>query len=145
MTVWFLTSGSFILAPFHGPGIPASKALKLLQPFLDTLHKLNIAYNMTGPTDFPTYLDEFSTFQLPIQIATAQYGGRLIPRSVVETNNEGLIAAIRNITEDRTPHAQPLFCGVGLNVNKSVARGTEADNAVLPAWRDTLIDSLIST
>lgn len=100
---------------------------------------------MTGPTDFPTYLDEFNTFQPPVLVGTAQYGGRLIPRSVVETNNAGLTAAIRNITEDKTPNAAPLFAGVGLNVNKSAARGTAGDNAVLPAWRDTLIDSVLTT
>jgi len=145
MTVWYLTSDSFILTPFHGPGIPASQALKLLQPFLDTLHRLNIKYEMTGPTDFPTYLDEFSTFEPPIPVETAQYGGRLIPRSVVETNNVGLTGTIRNITEDKTPNATPLFVGVGLNVNKSAARGTDGDNAVLPAWRNTLIDSVLTT
>lgn len=146
MTVWYVTAEAFTLTPFTGPGIPATQALKLLQPFLDTLHRLNITYNVTGPTDFPTYLDEFKTFQLPMGVGTAQYGGRLIPRSVVENNNEGLVAAIRNITEDKTPNAFPLFCGVGVNVNKSVVRGTQAvDNAVLPAWRDTLIDSVLTT
>lgn len=39
-----------------------------------------------------------------------------------------------------------LSCGVRVNVNKSVVRGTQAvDNAVLPAWRDTLIDSVLTT
>ena len=146
MTVWYVTKESFTLTPFTGPGISAAEAMKLLQPFLDVLHRLNITYNMTGPTDFPTYLDEYTTFQLPIEIATSQYGGRLIPRSVVENNNEGLVAAIRNITEDTTPNAFPLFCGVGVNVNQSVVRGNQnVDNAVLPAWRDTLIDSVVTT
>ena len=146
MTIWTVTADTFVLTPFTGPGIPATQALELLQPFLDILHRLNISYQMTGPTDFPTYLDEFHTFQLPIGIATSQYGGRLIPRSVVENDNDGLVAAIRNITEDTTPNANPAFTGVGLNVNKSAVRGTQqVDNAVLPAWRDTLIDSVLTT
>ena len=71
----------------------------------------------------------------------AQYGGRLIPRSVVENNNDGFTAAIRNVTQN---NATGLF--VGLNVNKSTARGNEnVDNAVLPAWRETLVDSVITT
>jgi len=146
MTAWYVTAEAFTLTPFTGPGIPTSKALKLIQPFLDTLHRLNVTYDLTGPTDFPTYLDEYNTFQLPIGVGTAQHGGRLIPRSVVERNNKGLVAAVRNITEDTTPNASPLFCGVGLNVNKSAARGNlNVDNAVLLAWRDTLIDSALTT
>ena len=146
MTVWYVTKDAFTLTPFTGPGIPAAEALKLLQPFLDTLHHLNVTYNMTGPTDFPTYLDEYTTFQLPLDVAVAQYGGRLIPRSVVEDNNQGLIDAVRTITEDTTPNAFPLWCGVAINVNKSMVRGNQAvDNAVLPAWRDALIDSIVTT
>lgn len=140
MTVYFVTSAAFILTPFTGPGIPASKAKDLLQPFIDALNQLGIEYNMTGPTDFPTYLDEFNTFELPIEVGTAQYGGRLIPRSIVNNNNDALTAAIRTITEQES---SPLFIGIGLNVNMSVAGNV--DNAVLPAWRDTLIDSVIAT
>lgn len=73
----------------------------------------------------------------------AQYGGRLIPRSVVENNNDGFTAAIRNVTQN---NATGLFVGIGLNVNKSTARGNEnVDNAVLPAWREALVDSVITT
>ncbi|KAL9133526.1 MAG: hypothetical protein Q9175_005292 [Cornicularia normoerica] len=66
MTIYYVTSVAFILTPFTGPGIPASKAKELLQPFVDELNILEIAYNMTGPTGFPTYLDEFNTFQLSL-------------------------------------------------------------------------------
>ena len=141
MTVYYVTSSAFTLTPFTKPKIPASEALELLTPFLNALHHLGIKYNITGPTDFPTYLDEFNTFQLPIEVGTAQYGGRLIPRSVVETNNEGLTAAIRDINERESA---PLFCGVGLNVSRSVVVGG-VENAVLPAWRETLVDGGITT
>lgn len=144
MTVYYVSKEAFTLAPFTGPGISALQARELLQPFLDTLNNLGIDYNMTGPIDFSSYLDEFNTFQLPIEVGTAQYGGRLIPRSVVEDNNDGLTAAIRNITQ--TEEGTPLFVGVGINVNKSAVRGNEdVDNAVLPAWRDALIDSVVTT
>lgn len=140
MTIYYVTSAAFILTPFTGPGIPASKAKELLQPFVDELNILEIAYNVTGPTDFPTYLDEFNTFQLPLEVSTAQYGGRLILRSVVEKNTGALTAAIPTICEQGSA---PLFVGVGLNVNFSIAGNVE--NAVLPAWRDTLIDSVVTT
>ena len=140
MTVYYITRAAFTLTPFTGPGIPASRARELLQPFLDTLEKLGIEYNMTGPRDFAAYLDEYNTFQLPLQVGVAQYGGRMIPRSVVETNNDALTAAIRSINEQASA---PLFCGVGLNVNMSVAG--DVDNAVLPAWRETLVDAILTT
>ncbi len=143
MTVYYVTNKTFTLAPFTGPGISAVQAKQLLQPFLDTLNELGIKYNLTGPIDFPSYLDEFNTFQPQLDLAAAQYGGRLIPRSVVENNNDGLTAAIQNITQ--TPGTL-LFVGVGINVNKSIVRGNaDVENAVLPAWRDTLIDSIILT
>ena len=143
MTITYITSASFILTPFTGPGIPASEAKELLQPFLDTLERLGIKYNMTGPIDFPTYLDQFSAFELPIQVGTAQYGGRLIQRSVIENNNTAFTAAIRFINEQESA---PLFCAIGLNVNKSAARGNgDVYNAVLPAWRDALVDGVITT
>ena len=140
MTVYYISSAAFTLTPFTGPGISAAEAKELLQPFLDALHRLGIQYIMTGPTDFPTYLDEYNTFQLPLEVSTAQYGGRLIPREVVETNNDALTAAIRTINEQES---SPTFIGVGLNVNRSVAGNV--DNAVLPAWRETLIDGVIIT
>ena len=140
MTVYYVSSSVFILTPFTGPGISAPKAKELLQPFIDELNDLGIQYDMTGPTEFSTYLDEYNAFQLPIEVGVAQYGGRLIPRSVVENNNDALTAAIRAINEHES---SPLFVGVGLNVNMSVARNV--DNAVLPAWRDTLIDSILTT
>ncbi|KAK3176612.1 hypothetical protein OEA41_007935 [Lepraria neglecta] len=143
MTVYYISSTEFQLTPFTGPGISVSYAKELLQPFLDSLNDLGIKYNITGPTDFPNYLDDFNTFQLPIEVGVAQYGGRLIPRSVVENNNDGFTAAIRNITQN---NATGLFVGIGLNVNKSAARGNEnVDNAVLPAWRETLVDSVLTT
>lgn len=143
MTVYYITKDAFMLTPFTGPGISAVQAKELLQPFLDSLNDLGIKYNMTGPIEFPSYLDEFNTFQLPIGVGTAQYGGRLIPRSVVETNNNELTAVIRNITQNAETQ---VFCGVGINVNQSVERGNaDVDNAVLPAWRDALIDSVVTT
>ena len=140
MTVYYVTSAAFTLTPFTGPGISAKEAEELLRPFVDALDRLEIQFNMTGPTDFPTYLDEFNTFQLPVEVGTAQYGGRLIPRSVVEDNNNALTAAIRTINEQES---SPAFIGVGLNVNMSVAGNV--DNAVLPAWRDTLVDAVLIT
>ena len=143
MTIYFISSTAFLLTPFTGPGISATYAKELLQPFLDSLKDLGIKYNITGPVEFPTFLDEYNTFFPNYEVGVSQYGGRLIPRSVIENNNDGLTAAIRNITQNKVG---TLFVGLGLNVNKSTARGNEnVDNAVLPAWRETLVDTILTT
>ena len=61
-----------------------------------------------------------------------------MPRSVVESNNAELTATYRNIND-----LGGLVIGVGVNVSKAVAG--DVDNAVLPAWRTVLIDTVITT
>ena len=73
-----------------------------------------------------------------IDVGIAQYGGRLIPRSVVEQRNDELTATYRFINE----HGG-LFIGVG--VNASLATAGDVDNAVNPGWRTALIDTVITT
>ncbi|KAL9023674.1 MAG: hypothetical protein Q9196_007050, partial [Gyalolechia fulgens] len=144
MAIVYITRTGFTLTPFTGPRISVGEATDLLQPFLDTLNTLNITFNLTGPLVFPNYLSQFNTFQPPIEVGVGQYGGRLIPRSVVQNNNEDLTATIRGIVED--DFTDTLFCSVGLNVNRSSARGnSNVNNAVLPAWRDALVDSVLVT
>ena len=139
--IYFVTNETFALSPFTGPGISAFQAGELLRPFTDVLGGLGIKYNMTGPTTFPSYLQDYNNFFFPYQVGINQFGGRLIPRSVVENNLDGFMAALRNITEQT---AGPCgFIGVVLNVNKTVAG--DVDNAVLPAWRDALISVNLNT
>jgi FAD binding domain len=137
MSVWYFSNASFSISPLTGPGISEEDLVGLLKPFTDTLDRLGIPFDMVSK-QFPGYLEEFNEMQGPIQVGIAQYGGRLIPRSVVENNNDDLTNAYRHITEDGA-----LFIGLGVNVSKAVAG--DVYNAVLPAWRETLIDTVIST
>lgn len=73
-----------------------------------------------------------------IGVGQAQYGGWLIPRSVVKNKNDDLTEAYRYILEDGGT-----FIGVGLNVSRALVG--DVDNAILPAWRDALIDTTITT
>lgn len=66
------------------------------------------------------------------------YGGRLIPRSVVEESNAELIAAYRYINEQGG-----VIAGIGLNVSKAVTG--DVWNSANPAWRETLVESVIQT
>ncbi|EKG20464.1 Berberine/berberine-like protein [Macrophomina phaseolina MS6] len=137
MVVWYFTNTSFSLSPVTAPGLGAVELSALLRPFEERLEGLGIEYT-SYVGQFGGYYEQFTAMQSPIQVGIAQYGGWLVPRSVVETNNDALTAAYRNITEDGAT-----FIGVALNVSKKVVG--DVDNAVLPAWRDALIDTVITT
>lgn len=137
MSVWMFTNTSFSISPLTGPAIPVAELVKLVKPFTDGLEGLGIKYTIYSE-QFPSYLAEFNAMQRPIDVGIAQYGGWLVPRSVVQNNNEALTAAYRHITEDGAT-----FIGVGLNVSKQVSG--DVYNSVLPAWRETLIDTTITT
>ncbi|KAL4879308.1 hypothetical protein BJY04DRAFT_193725 [Aspergillus karnatakaensis] len=137
MSVWYFTNASFSIAPLTGPDIPVAELEKLVKPFTDGLTTLGITYTYHAE-QFPRYLAQFNAMQGEILVGTAQYGGWLVPRSVVTENNEALTAGYRHITESGAT-----FIGVGLNVSKAVAG--DVHNAILPAWRETLIDTTLTT
>lgn len=133
----FITNSLFAVAPLTAPGISKEQLTKLLQPLFTKLQKLGIKIT-SNIVQFPGYLDQYTAMQSTIQVGVAQYGGRLIPRSVVEKNNDGLTAVIREIDDDGAS-----VVTIALNVSKKVAG--DVYNAVLPAWRDTLISVVVST
>jgi hypothetical protein len=137
MAIWYYTNTFFMISPITAPNIPVAKLVALVKPFTDHLDKLNVNYTMSA-SQYDTYYDQFQAMQGTIEVGTAQYGGWLVPRSVVENNNTALVQAYREITE-----AGGTFIGVGLNVSKKVAG--DVYNAVLPAWRDALIDTTLTT
>lgn len=58
-----------------------------------------------------------------------------------DENLDGFIAAVRSVHEQT---AGPVsFAGVAPNVNRTIAGNV--DNAVLPAWRDSLISPILNT
>lgn len=139
MSLSIFTNTSFTISPMTAPGISKAQLAHLLRPYLTKLEDLGIKYSM-GLQQFSGYLAQFTAMQVPISVGTAQYGGRLIPRSVVENNNSNLTAALRSIVEDSDGN---VIYVIGLNVSKSVAG--EVYNAVLPAWRDALLDVVVTT
>lgn len=70
-----------------------------------------------------------------IEVTEAQIGGRLIPRSLVETETQTLMSTIRDIVD-----FQPgvVFSGISVNVSQKYP-----DNAVNPAWREAAFDAVI--
>ena len=137
MGIWFYTNTSFAISPLTGPNIPEAKLISLVKPFLDDLKELGIKPTVYSK-QFPSYLSQFNGMQQAIGVGEAQYGGWLIPRSVVQKNNKALTTTYRQITEDGAT-----FIGVGLNVSREVAG--DVKNSVFPGWRDTLIATTITT
>lgn len=137
MSIWFYTNTNFAISPLTGPDIPEAKLLALINPFIGDLKELGIKPTVYSK-QFSSYARQFDGMQQAIGVGEAQYGGWLIPRSVVQSNNKGLTAAYREITEDGAT-----FIGVGLNVSKEVSG--DVTNSVFPGWRDALIATTITT
>jgi hypothetical protein len=81
--------------------------------------------------DFPTFQDAYNTLNPTMNITAINLGGRIVPRSLVETDHSAsdLVGAIKTITDNQAPIA-----GVTMNVNKPPT----SPNAVHPAWRDSI-------
>ena len=138
MSLAFGSNKSFIVGPITAPGVSAAKMISLLQPLLDELSKLRVKHTAPVIRQFPGYLEQFKAMMPYLEVAVAQYGGWLIPRSVVQENADGLAAAYANITNGGAG-----FTSVALNVNKTVTG--DVYNAVNPAWRTALLDVIITT
>lgn len=136
MSTSLFTNSSFAV-DFTAPGISKEHLTKLLQPLFSKLQKLGIKFT-SNIVQFPGYLAEYTAIKFAVQVGVAQLGGRLIPRSVIENNNDGLTAVFRKIDDDGAT-----VTTIALNVSKKVAG--DVYNAVLPAWRDTLISVAVST
>lgn len=137
MSVWYFTNQSFAISPLTGPNITIPKLQTLLEPLTTKLDKLNITYTSYFG-QFDSYLQHFNHMFAPIEVGIAQYGGRLIPRSVVSQNNNALTDGFRFINDQGGQ-----IIGVGINASLAVAGNP--NNAVNPGWRDALLDITITT
>lgn len=140
--VYLITADGFLITPITAPDKSADEVAKMLDPFTKILTSLNITYTV-NTTSESTYLAHFVKYFGPVpysSYATAQLlGGRLVPRRVIERNNEGLTQAFREITENSTFY----IAATALDVRKPKATKPISDNAVLPAWREALLSVLV--
>ena len=121
----------------HGPQMRADDVNTLFQPIFDKLKDLGIDYKYIL-LDFDNYGDEYVGTRdvFHFGVGGGQAGGYLIQRSFVETDNAVLTDVVREIAEGGLE-----FKGFGVNVAK---RDWQQNNAVLPAWRETLIHAQIT-
>lgn len=130
-----------MIAPLTAYNKTQAEVVSILAPYLATLDTLGVNYTATY-TESATYYDHYNTYFGPlpngaIEVGIAQYGGRLIPRSAVQSNNTKFHDTLRFVAEQGVT-----FIGVGTDVSKSA---TVEQNGVLPAWRDALVHATLTT
>ncbi|KAK7432915.1 hypothetical protein QQZ08_000386 [Neonectria magnoliae] len=126
MTVWNSTAAyvrDVVLAPFTA----AVKEIGITLP---------VAYSELSYRDhYDRYLGPLP--QGSLEVARYQFGGRLIPRSVLENNHDGFLEVMNNLTSNG-------ILGAGSAAKYRKVTSSPA-NSVLPAWRDTLIQLQLIT
>ncbi|EPS33218.1 hypothetical protein PDE_08180 [Penicillium oxalicum 114-2] len=137
--IYDMTNTFFLINPVTGYNMTSAQVKDLLTPFTEALTNLGIQYKL-GLTQYENYYEHYQHYMGPLpwgnlDVATYQYGGRLIPRDTLENNYNGMAAALRNITESGV-----IAVGVGMNVT---AKG--GNNAVFPALRNAAVTMQIGT
>ncbi|KAM7197314.1 hypothetical protein V8F20_006668 [Naviculisporaceae sp. PSN 640] len=141
MVVYYFTSAFFMIAPITAYNKTSEEVKDILAPYMVTLDSTNITYNVAF-SEFEDYYGHYNQYFGPlptgaIQVGIAQYGGRLIPKSVLQNNSTEFHAVARSIAEKGVT-----FIGVGTDVS---AFGQNGSNAVLPAWRDAIVHATLTT
>ena len=98
-----ITQEVFSVFPVLCSGVSLTDLKALMAPFTYELSHAGINFTLDY-SDYPSYLAGYTGLIFPTyegdSIGLSQTRGRLIPRSVVETNNDALTAAVRTLTND---------------------------------------------
>lgn len=136
MVIYFFGQGFLQSPALTAYGKTKEQVAEILRPFGEAVEALGVSFE-PNVTEFASYHDHFDNYWGPlpagnIQVGTTLFGGRLIPRDVLP---------------DFGPTARKLvemgvtFIGVGTNVSRFGGRDV---NAVLPQWRDSIIQSSLT-
>ncbi|KAL2259930.1 hypothetical protein VTK26DRAFT_6231 [Humicola hyalothermophila] len=131
--VWVLTPALFYINARYAFGMYKGELDELPQPTLSILTdaELQYAYNSFAA---PTFLSAFETTPGSWNVFNHNAGGRLIPRSLLESDPDGLIAALREIG------MQALLTGVSFNVEVTKSSLSSAHEvAVNPYLRESIM------
>ncbi|OKL63059.1 hypothetical protein UA08_01912 [Talaromyces atroroseus] len=138
--IYEMNSEAFIIHPVTAYNKSSAEVQSILSPFLSVLTNLSIPYAVSY-SEFSGYYDHYNKYMGPLpygnlDVGTYNYGGRLIPRAVLESEpaTATLSATLRNLTENSV-----LVVGVGLDVSK------EQPNAIFPEWRKASVTMQFGT
>lgn len=140
-TLAYIVNNEYLLVdPITAYNQTSDDLKTMFSPFLEVLANLSIPYTISY-TDSATYLDHYENYMGPLPngrlpVESYNFGGRLIPREVIEDNSAGLGKVLRNLTENGV-----LIVGVALNATAP----DSVSNAVLPWWRKATITMQLTT
>jgi hypothetical protein len=111
----------------------------VLAPFVAKLAELGIPSSSNYTT--MSYYDHYATYMGPLPnghlaVESYQFGSRLIPRSVIEDNNDEFNSVVQNLT------AYGVIAGVSA---ASFYNVQQASNAAHPAWRSATMQMQLIT
>ncbi|KAH6616421.1 FAD binding domain-containing protein [Boeremia exigua] len=140
MVVFIISAQYIVIKPLTIWDSTQAKTKEVLKPFSDYLVSLNI----TPPIAYSelSYRDHYDRYLGPLprgsfEVNRYQFGGRLIPRSVMENNTVELNKVFAELAKEGV-----LLAGSTADYSK---RANTPDNAVLPAWRKALIQLQLIT
>ena len=85
--------------------------------------------------EFDTYLDAYHAV-IPVNNVTEyNVGGRIIPRSLVETNSTALVDTFKYIIDEGA-----IISGVSVNVS---SQPLDVQNSATPAWRTSIFNIVL--
>lgn len=136
MVVHYFTTSFFMISPLSAYNKTANEVKNILAPFIAKLDAKGVSYTATY-SEFDTYYEHFEKYFGPlplgnIQVGIAQYGTRLIPRTVVKN----ILSTWRAVVEKGVT-----WIGVGTNVK---AFGSQQTTSVHPAWRDAIVHATLT-
>ncbi|KAF9062601.1 hypothetical protein BDP27DRAFT_1368717 [Rhodocollybia butyracea] len=137
MVIYTFTNTSFQFIPLTAYNKTSAQVEEIMTLYLAALNSLGVQYTVAF-TEFNTYFEHYNNYFGPlpdgsIEVGIAQYGGRLIPRTVVANISD----TIRSIADQGVT-----WIGVGTNVEPF---GTTETTSVPPAWREALVHAVLTT
>lgn len=132
--IYQILPGYFLIKPLTAYNKTTAEVKAVLAPFLSALDGLSIQYSVSY-TEYETYYDHYEKYMGPLpngnlEVGTFTYGGRLLPRSVVESDAASIAQVLYNFTSQNV-----VAVGVGLNVSNT----NDVDNAIFSPWRNALV------
>lgn len=133
MVIFLISTQYIVIKPLTVWDSTEAKAREILKPFSDYLVSLGI----TPPIAYSelAYRDHYEAYLGPLprgsfEVNRYQFGGRLLPRNVVENNTAELNKVFAELTKDGV-----LITGSSADYSK---RANTPDNSVFPAWRGAI-------
>ncbi|KAL2833633.1 hypothetical protein BJY01DRAFT_259796 [Aspergillus pseudoustus] len=135
---WFLTRDSLSLSPVSILGGSSQDLHRVLDPVVDVLEEGNLSCSYQVQ-EYPTYYDSYEAMTPEYNVTDLHGGNILIPRSVLETNMDGLTSRIWEILDSGNETAIS-----GISVNASLHETNQSPgNSVNPAWREAAISAVV--